>query len=135
VLQVIPVVGEFAHTMYLLLIQLICSCGDVHSHSALLRSSGQLYTAMKYSGTNIAICITDEPAESLGSISRGQCVNACNRLGWNWFNFIASDNSAERDVGECQWFNVKPQKYAEVPNCSAFTRFAHFHLSYKPPYS
>ena len=111
----IHVVGEPAYSMYLLLIQLICLYGDVHSQSAMVRSSGQLYSAMKCPGTNIAMCITDDPAESHGSIGRTQCADACNRLDWNWFNFIA-----EYDVGKCQLFNVKPQNYSEVPSCSAY---------------
>ena len=106
--------------MYLLLIQLICLCGDAHSHLALVRSSGNLYAVMKCPGTKVAMCITDHPAESIGSISRIQCANACNRLDWNWVNFITADISAECDVGECQLFNVKPQTYLEVPSCSAY---------------
>ena len=111
VLQIVHVIDEPACFMHLLLIQLVCLCGDVHSKSAaaLVRSSGQLYAAMKCPGTNIAMCITDHPAESLGSISRIQCANACDRLGWNWFNFIAADNTGVCLIGDCQLFNIKPQ--------------------------
>lgn len=111
-------VGEsLTTTMFVVLLHLID-----HLHGADGESrSGQLYTAFKCTGSDKSRCaILEVPAEEYTSVSRGQCINACNSHGWNWANFIEDEKSDNCNTGQCQLFSHYPRATTNISGCTLY---------------
>lgn len=104
-------------TMFVVLLNVSDYLHEVDGESR----AGQLFTAFKCAGSDEPRCVILEvPDEAYNSISRGQCINACNSHGWNWANFIEDDTSYSCSTGQCQLFSHDPRTTDGISGCTVY---------------
>ena len=102
-------------TMFMVLLHVVDHLHEVNSESR----AGRMFSAFKCTGSDESRCaILDVPKEKHNSVSRGQCISACNSHDWNWVNFI--ENEISSSTGQCQLFSHQPRTTTNISGCTLY---------------